>query len=356
MRAVLLSLLFLAAMLLAGRARAQGAQDELPPELRVPANDPRKGPRLEFVRGPAQCPDEKAFRRMVAVWLDGRDHLAADSPDVARVRLAWTPQGYVGTVEYTDAAGNTSKVTVTKEADHCPSLARNTALKVAKRVPPKPPPEPCPSCRSCPACAECPAHSECPACPVCPPPPERPWYMDLTVGLRAYGMMTWLLTPNVAPAVGVGVDVGGEIISVTGEFRVVMPSRVIATERVPGASSPFPVEFDLTEVTGLLVPCARWKYFVGCAVAQFGAGVYKTSVEQDSFVTWALGPRLGFEVPFADRFAVFGFGEALFYPAPYRLSFTLPPPGDPDGPIANTFWDTPVGAAFFAAGVSVKFK
>jgi hypothetical protein len=354
MRALVVSLLLLAAMLLAGWGRAQGAQEELPPELRVPANDPRKGPRLEFVRGPAQCPDEKAFRRMVAVWLDGRDHLAADSPDVARVRLAWTPQGYVGTVEYTDAAGNTSKVTVTKEADHCPSLARNTALKVAKRVPPKPPPEPCPLCRSCPACAECLAPSRCPAYP---PPPKPPWPMDLKVGLSAYGMMTWLLTPNVAPAIGVAVDARGEVISVAGEFRAVMPSRVIATERVTGAASSYPVELDVSQFSVLVVPCGRWKYFVGCAVAQAGFFLFKTSIQELDATAFGLGPRLGFEVPFAEeRFAVFGFGEALFTPRPAGVRFTNPPPGEPEDPAANVRWGQPVGSVFFGVGVSFKLK
>ena len=356
MRAAVLAFLSLAVMLVAGWGRAQEAQEELPPELRVPANDPRKGPRLEYARGPAQCPGEKAFRRMVAVWLDGRDHLAADSPDVARVRFAWTPQGYVGTVEYTDAAGNTSKVTVTKEADHCPSLARHAALKVASRVPPKPPPEPCPICPSCPVCAECPAHSECPACPACPLPPKPPWPMDLTVGLRAYGMMSWLLTPNVAPAVGVGVDVGGEIFSVAGEVRLVLPSRVYATEPIPGAGAHFPAEFDLSQFTVLLVPCGRWKYFVGCVVAQVGLFHTKTTVEERDAAAYALGPRLGFEVPFAERFAVFGFGEALFTPSPIAVQFTDPPPGMPDGPIANTQWEQPIGSVFFGAGLSLKFK
>lgn len=354
MRAVLLSLLLLAAMLLAGWGRAQEAQEELPPELWVPANDPRKGPRLELVRGPAQCPDEKAFRRMVAVWVDGRDHLAADSPDVVRVRFAWTPQGYVGTVEYTDAAGNTTTQRVTREGnEHCRLLARWVALKVSDHIPDKPPPEPCPTCPSNPACPACPAPAEC---PMCPPPPKRPWYMDLTVGLSAYGMMTWLLTPNVAPGVGVAAEVRGEWFSVAAEFRVALPSRVIATERVPGASSSFPQPFDLTPVTGLVVPCFRYKYFVGCGVVLAGAFVYQRRDYQDNFATWALGPRLGFEVPFADRFAAFGFGEALFYPARYRLSFTLPPKDDPGGPIANTFWEQPEGAVFFAAGLSVKFK
>ena len=342
-------------MLLAGWGRAQGAQDELPPELRVPANDPRKGARLEFVRGPAQCPDEKAFRRMVAVWVDGRDHLAADSPDVVRVRFAWTAQGYVGTVEYTDAAGNTTTQRVTREGnEHCRLLARWVALKVSYHIPDKPPPEPCPSCPSTPAC---PAPAECPMCPMCPPPPKRPWYMDLKVALSAYGMMSWLLTPNVAPGIGVAADVRGQVISVAGEFRAVMPSRVIATERVPGASSSYPQEFDVSQFSWLVVPCARWRYFVGCGVGQVGFFLTQTSTQTVTQMIFGLGPRIGFEVPFAeDRFAVFGFGEALFSPYQGGIKFTNPPPGMPDVPAANVRWGPPVGSVFFGAGLSVHFK
>lgn len=354
MRAQVLALLFLAAMAYAGRGRAEEAREELPAELRVPADDPRKGPRLEYTRGSLKCPDEKRFRREVAYWVDGRDHLAADSPDVVRVRFAWTPYGHVASVAYTDAAGHTTTLKVSKEgSEHCLLLARWVALKVSQRVPDKPSPEPCPPCA---ACAACPAPAECPMCPACPPPAKRPWYMDLTVGLSTYGMMTWLLTPNVAPAFGVGVDARGEIISVGGEFRAVMPSRVLVTEPIPGAGPSFPVEMDMSQFSLLIVPCARWSYFVGCAAVQAGFIYWKTSIEARGLVTYGLGPRLGFEVPFAERFAAFGFGEVLFAPGQASLEVTLPPPGMPDGPVANVRWEQPLASVFFGAGLSVKFK
>lgn len=355
MRAVVLALLFLASMLLARPGRAEQALEELPPELRVPADDPRKGPRLEYLRGSPKCPDEKRFRREVAYWVDGRDHLAADSPDVVRVQFTWTPAGYVATVAYTDAAGHTTTLKVTKEGrEHCSLLARWAALKVSQHIPDKPPPEPCPVCPACPERAACPP---CVAsCPPLPPPPKPPWYMDLTVGLRAYGMMTSLLTANVGGGVGVGVDVMGEIISVSGEVRVVLPGRVYATEPVPGATSYFPVEFDLSQFTALVVPCARYKYLVGCAVVQAGFFGWKSTVSEGTFATWGVGPRLGFEVPFAQRFSVFGFGEALFSPQQSTNSFTLPPPGDPNGPVANTRWRQSAVAGFFSAGLSIRFQ
>ncbi len=94
--------------------------------------------------------------------------------------------------------------------------------------------------------------------------------MDLTVGLNTYVMMTSFLTANVGPAVGVAGEVRGEIFSINVEFRFVLPERVYAREPVPGTTSGFPVEFDISQLSTLVVPCARYKYFVGCAVAQVG--------------------------------------------------------------------------------------
>jgi hypothetical protein len=356
MRALLFAWSFLAAMGIAAWARAQ--EQELPAVLRVPEQDPRRGPRLEYMPGPAQCPDEKTFRREVAYWVDGRDHLAAASPDVVRVQLAWTPDGYVGTVTYTDAAGQSNVVTVTRDGGHCPMLARWVALKVSKHIPPKPPPPPCPVCQSCPVCTECAACPRCasPAPPPRCPPERRSWFMDLTIGLNAYGMMTWLLTPNVAPAVGVGVDVRGEIFSFGAEVRVVLPSGALATEKIPDKPSYYPVQFDLSQFTGLLVPCGRWKYLVGCALVQAGWIRWKTAVWEGTSPTWGLGARLGFEVPFAERFAVFGFGELLFAPDTPGVQFTDPPPKQPEADRANVRWEQPLASGFFAAGLQVHFK
>ena len=179
--------------------------------------------------------------------------------------------------------------------------------------------------------------------------------MDLTVGLSTYVMMTAFLSADVGPAVGVAGSVGGEIFRVNVEFRGVLPSRAYAREVVPGATSSFPVEFDLSQLTALLVPCAAYKWFVGCGVAQFGWLIGKSSVSSGAIASYGFGPRLGFEVPFAERFAAFGFGEVLFAPTPAGFEFTEPVPGDPDAPRANTRWRQSVASGFFGAGVSVKF-
>jgi hypothetical protein len=180
--------------------------------------------------------------------------------------------------------------------------------------------------------------------------------MDVKIAVSAYGMMSWLLTPNVAPAIGVSVEGRGEIFSVAGEIRSVLPSRVLVTEQVPGKPVGYPMEMDVRQHTVLVVPCARWRYLVGCAVGQIGFFRLQTAVAGTSPLAVALGPRVGFEVPFAQRFAVFGFAEALFSPYRANISYVLPPPDAPDAPAANVRWVQPVGSGFFGAGLSVKFE
>ena len=181
--------------------------------------------------------------------------------------------------------------------------------------------------------------------------------MDLSVGLNTYVMMTAFLSANVGPAVGVGGEVRGKVFGISAEFRFVMPSRAYAVEPIPGATSSFPVEFDVSQLSALVVPCARYEYFVGCGVVQFGFLVTQTSDYQDIFASYSFGPRVGFEVPFAEkRFAVFGFGEVLFAPEPAEIWFSLPPLAHPEGPIANTRWRQSVASGFFGVGFSVRFR
>lgn len=351
---------FAALSVLAGAApaHAQG----LPPARPAPAADPRRGPRLEYTRGPAECLPEAEFRSEVAIAArDGVDHLHAGSPDVVRVRFEKIPRGrYRATIEYTDAAGTTEEPEV-QTSYNCEILARWVASSVSETIP-RAPPSPAPTCPSCPE-PTCPA---CPACRVCDtsrpsvprpvPLTPPPWRMDLSVGLSTYVMMTAFLTGDVGPAMGLGVGAGGEVVSVNAELRFVFPSRTYAVEPIPGATSSFPQEFDLSQFSALLVPCARYKYLVGCGVAQLGGLFMQNARALLAGFTFGFGPRLGFEVPFAERFAVFGFGEVIFSPIPTNIIFDLPDPQYPDLPPANTHWRQSVASAFFGAGVSVKFR
>lgn len=355
MRSLLLASLVLAAMLLTSPSRAQ---KELPPILRTPANDPRRGPRLEFQRGPAQCPDEKTFRREVAYWADGVDHLAADSPDVVRVRLEWTAAGYRGVVEYTDAAGKTTAETVVQDGDHCPMLVRWVALAVSERIPPPARPPPGPEPPPCPAmtCPACPAAAPSRPYPRPPNPPEPSKNMP-TLGVYGIAILTGGLTADPGAAFAAGIEVRGDprpsewvpAPAIALELRFALPGKIHAREAIVPDRPTSPRTFEAGQFTADLVPCARWKYLFGCGVIQ--AGFYYvegTGYLSQSSASLALGPRLGIRVPVGDRFALFGFGEALF--APVRIGFA--PLADPD---PNVVWLPSVAQGYGAAGIEVTF-
>lgn len=338
-------------------AVALPALAQIPPAPPAPVDDPRRGPRLEYRQGPRECLTEDAFRIEVAIAAhEGVDRLDASSPDVVRVWFEKIPGGYRGTIEYTDATG-AKDVPEVQTSYNCEILARWVASSVSETIPRAPAPScpaplPAPSCPSCPVCGT----SQQPSASRLVPPPKPSWRMDLSVGLSTYVMMSAFLSANVAPAVGVGVNVSGEVFSIGTDFRFVLPSRAYARDPIPGATSSVPVDFDLGQFTGSVVPCARYKYFVGCGVAQIGTFTWQSNIAFGLGVSLGLGPRVGFEVPFAERFAVFGFGEVLFSPARAVLQFNVPDPAHPEAPVANTQWTQPLASGFLAAGLAVKFR
>jgi hypothetical protein len=346
-----LAILF-AALTVAMPARVQ----QLPPTQPPPAVDPRRGPRLEYRQGPTECLPEAEFRKEVAIAARSHlDHLDPTSPDVVRVWFERIPGGFRGFVEYTDATGEKDPPDV-KTSYNCEILGRWVAGSVSETIPraPEPTCPPCPevTCPACPACVTPRPPAPCPA----PPKPPPPWRMDLSVGVYTYAAMTAYFSANVGPAVAVGGDVRGEVFGMSAELRFAIPSVAYAREPVPGAIQNRPVEFDLGRVSGLLVPCARYKYFVGCGVAELNAILMQSRVQFLMLASFAFGPRLGFEVPFAERFAAFGFAEVLLAPSPPYIDFILPDPNDPEDPPANSRWNQPVASAFFGAGVSMRFR
>lgn len=170
--------------------------------------------------------------------------------------------------------------------------------------------------------------------------------MDLTIGLRAYALMTAGLTANVGPGFGIGADVRGEMFSVGVEFRGVLPGITYGADPIDPSKPVAPGYFDLSQWTGLVLPCLRYKYFVGCGVAQAGVFIANATAQQTVLLALAFGPRLGFEVPFAERFAVFGFGESLFAAGQAGM----------DDPSGNVGWTQSIVSGFFAAGLSANFK
>jgi hypothetical protein len=350
-----------AVLAFAGRARAQDVSVEgVRPALG------QKAPRLSYARGPAECLSEDGFRDEVAIALHGADLFDESAPDVLRVWFEKVPGGYRGTLEYTDADGR-KEPPKPQSYYNCEILGRMLGTSASYYLrrrsgtaapdvpPPAAPPQVPPTA---PPAAEPLRCSLCvpsqPALPRsrCEPPPDD---MDVTIGLTGFALMTAFYTANVGPGVGLMADVRGELLSFGLELRGIFPGRVYANEPIypdDPTKQTRVVELDVSQVSAAAVPCVRWKYFVGCGVAQLGATMLKDTVQMSTVTTFLFGPRLGFEVPITERFAIFGFGEALFIGQGAGVRYDI----DNDAPAANTRWGQSIASGFFGLGLTTTFK
>jgi len=361
-RALLVSL---AALSLAAPARAQDAAPVVLVESVIPT-------RLEYTAAPG-CYDEEAFHHAVASFMDkGRDPFDASAPVVLRVRFKKVRGGYRGSLQRIPATGEPWP-----EEDWtgptCEGVFREIARRASMRVlgPPKPaqpPPAPAPPPDPAPA----PDPPKAPPDPVpsqgsrvapvpfeelrfTPPKPPPPPPMDLTVTLSTAFVLTAGLTANVGPAVQLAGGLRRDWFALDLELRGVFPGTVVASEQLDPSNPRSPRPFDLSQLSAQLVPCAHFAtYFAACGVV--GAYVLVTQDRTQGthfYPGWSIGPRFGVEVPFAQRFAVFGFAEALF--APHRaLQEYADVPEQADSP--GIRWNLSIVSGFFGAGVSVKFE
>lgn len=354
------------------------AQDAAPSTAPAPAPVKPWGPRLEFVGVPG-CVDETDFRNAVATIFDGVDPFDPESPRVLRVTFTKGAGGVRVTLVYTPADGKAWPPEPISGAP-CFAIVQAAARTASWRAgdppktpppapPPPPPPEPTPPpAPSKPPPDPVPSHGSRVA-PVnfaelrSPPPPPPP-PMDLTITLSTAVLMTAGFTANVGPALQLGAGLRHDWFSLDLELRGVFPGIAWARDpipledRLPGHESDplVPQYFDLSQLSAQLVPCVRFAtYFAGCGVV----GAY-TLITQDATTTsffpgWTIGPRFGVEVPLGERFAVFGFAEALF--APYGALQGYRDPSAPEKNDApNVRWERSIVSGFFGAGVSVKFQ
>jgi len=333
--------------------------------VRAAGDDPGNAPRLKYTRGPDACLTEDDFRNEVAIFFGGVDRFVAEGSDVLRVSFEQlTPDRYRGTMQLTGAGGD--KAPEVQEYSNCEVLGHwvafgaHVALKrhmkraepaapegaeLPPAVPPSaPPPPPLPPQRF-------PPPSQPALCPLL----EFLRRMDLTIGLTGLVLMSAGLTDNVAPGFGLGVNVRGEYLSLGLELRGVLPSKAVAREQLlPEKPTSTPVEFDVAQISALLVPCVHFeKYFAACGVVQGAVVTFQTTQGLSPFPNLALGPRFAVEVPFAERFAAFGFAEALFAPHQAQIKFSNPP-RDPTVP--GVVWNQSIVSGFFGAGVAVRFQ
>lgn len=316
------------------------------------------GPRLEYHTAPG-CPDEETFRHTVAIFFEGVDPFDVDAAEVVRVTLQKIPGGYRGTVQKIPAKGDPwpeeessgrTCVEVFHDAARVASMRVPDPPKVDAPpppvAPPPPPPDPVPS--PLPPVA---ATSE----PLAPRHEKKPPSMDLAISLSAAVLMSAGFTADVGPGVQISGGVRRDWFSLDLELRGVFPSKVYAREPVDPKQPTYAREFDISQLTAGLVPCVHFAtYFAGCGVAQAGMIVVQTPVETRLLASVSFGPRLWLEYPFADKFAVFAFGEGLFPVAPAGFGFRT---GGPNGePSPNVIWSPSVVSGFFGGGLSLRFK
>ena len=337
---------------------------EPPPAHDAPTDtQPRKpwGPRLSF-RTVLGCPGEEPFRNKVAIFFRGSDPFDEDAPDTVRVSFAKGRVGYRGVVQYVPAKGDPwpEEVFTGRTCEEVfGAVALGTSLRVPdppKASPPDPvssppsptPPDPVPS--------QPPPVAPAPTPPPPPPPLPKPTpSMDLAVSLSAAVLMSAGFTADVAPGLQVSAGVRREWFSMDLEVRGFFPSRVYLRQPVDFTKPTYPGEADVSQVTGLLVPCIHFAtYFTGCGVVQ--AGVMLGAVPSATVLreTFGFGPRFGFEYPFAETFAAFAFGEALF--PPVIGGYDMVSPGSNGEPAPNVVWHQSVISGFFGAGLSARFK
>lgn len=340
--------------------------------VRAQADEPR-GPRLEYATPAKGCPSEETFRHEVAILLGGIDHFRETAPDVVRVTFAKVPGGFRGSVQYTPAKGEAWPA-LHETASICGDLVRIVAITASMRIPnlppapAPPPPEPAPpppepvSKPSDPSPPKGAAVEVAPSTPRGSLPRSEPSpladHMPFTISLSGFVLVTAGLTADASP----GFQLAAEARSNTEEFdapsfrlglefRGLLPSKAYAREPVDPKLGTIPGELDVSTLTGLLVPCVRWKYLFGCGVAEGGVLIAKGYTDTNYAPTFRLGPRLGVEVPFAERFAVRAFGEALFAAYTTGFEYTVTTSGkDP-----NVAWDYPLAVGFFGLGLSIKF-
>ena len=179
--------------------------------------------------------------------------------------------------------------------------------------------------------------------------------MDLTIVLHTAFVLSTNVAADAAPAVQVGAGFRRDWFSLDLEARGVLPGVTYAREPVDPAKPIEPQDFDVSQLSLLAVPCVRFAtYFAGCIAAQGALHITQTRAPETSLLpAFYAGPRFAVEIPFAERFAVFGFVEVLFGSGQGLAIIGVGPNGEPS---QNAGWRPPAVSGFFGAGLSVKFQ
>lgn len=382
-----------AAVLAAGTARAQ-ADARLDPGQSAASLWPTPGEvalTYELGKGTSGCEGEAAFRKWVASRMEQRDPFVAsgDPPHTLRVRLERRLPGIAGVLELRDRSG---ALLFRREAleRECSDLVDRLVLLVTLSVFAAPVPSSgTPACDGADAgpagCAGAvaeteggagarrdarPPHLDGPPAEVLVAdiaslqqrvgalelsaardrPPDIARGLSFTPGrtagsftLSAGPLFTAGLTSEVGPGFWLGAEAYSRPFSLGLEVRAALPSRVSAAS--PGAGSPEPADFDLSQIAAVLAPCAGIAPFSGCLVAALGAEIRHDAEQPPERRTatspfLGLGARVAVEIPFGrSRLAARVWADVLYtVPRDVRQPSPRPPAEYTDSPPR---WDRP---------------
>jgi hypothetical protein len=311
---------------------------------------------LEYRLDPsaAACPGEPALRERAADAFDFRDPFVPAGRAATshmRVEIARTAAGFEGTVLVVDDSGAPLASSSERHAD-CDALVWVLGHRVALAILRRPSSSP-----SSPASAP-PASSAAPS----PRPAVAPFCdgrcideiarraaarraaagSDVRLTVAAGGLFTAGFADVVAPGVWLGFSAQRGWLSIGVEGRGAFPAPALTY--APGRSS------LVTTLTGLVVPCARYKVLSGCAFVEAGSLLFtipgNASAETAPLLT--LGPRAAVDIPIAAGFSARVFAELALHPylPAFRVRFTTAP----DSPIVR--WVTPIASGVFGAGLT----
>lgn len=232
-----------------------------------------------------------------------------------------------------DAAGNVQRERTNTAVGGCTALLREVSLSIAVAYESSAPAPPAVGCDG--ACRA--AIREELLAELCREHPRS--CMDIVPVLLAGGALSLGLTADPGGGAWLGGEVRfGEVFSAAFEARVFFPSRV-----VPTAGDPF----ELTMVTFGVVPCARYKYLLGCLSADLGmfigGGIYAPE-GLPVLATFGVGPRVAGQFPVTNRLGIRVFADLRMAPIPTHFGFQ-------DAPGA---WDSNPVSGFFGAGVTFE--
>ena len=286
------SLLAASLVLLATTARAA---DPSPPTPRQAAFS--RAVRLDYHPAPG-CPDEQAFRDVVAAQMKGADPFAAKGARRMTVTLTRRARDYQGVIALFD---DTGKPAGTREIPGatCGAVIEDIATSVSIALQPSNPPAAASPVVAPPPPPVAPQENA----PLPPPPPISPWPMTrLSAGAHLAGG----ITPSLAVGFIGSAGVRWSRLSLSLEGRADLPSS---------STSPLGGTVRGSFLGGSFVPCFHEQWFLVCGVITAGRVLASSSAQTTSGAQSAayagLGPRLGGEYFFTPHLGAQLVGDVL---------------------------------------------